>query len=348
MNNGQLYKAEGKAMLPPHPEDMKPGFDCCMQPPCVLKPPCQSNSPSKPAELRFQEIPQSSSNPNEVSNPNVFRDQFNNSPEEIQSEYKNYLKSISNSLQQENTQNPIYNYFYSNAQNSGSSDMKGNREQIELGAAPKNKNNFEGANSETLQMLGINNRENANFEEKKKEENSNGNGSSNNEKKESNDKGNDMMSQIKDLRFDDGNNVLFIPPPLMYQSQQLIVSPSSFLETSETSSLSSSKQFPLNRNSQTIDSFSFRQLNPDGVFDYDPNTGRRGRRSADLPDPEWDCLDKNISDLLHFICEQEVAMTFTKYCQPLIEQREVLIESFLYHDTTVQACQNMNMCPFTD
>jgi len=41
----------------------------------------------------------------------------------------------------------------------------------------------------------------------------------------------------------------------------------------------------------------------DNVYESNPETGRRGRRRKDLPDPEWDCADKNINDLIHFICE---------------------------------------------
>jgi len=70
------------------------------------------------------------------------------------------------------------------------------------------------------------------------------------------------------------------------------------------------------------------------------------RRRGDLPDPEWDCLERNVRDLIHFICEQEVSLSFTKYCQPLRHQLDSIIEGFLYHDSTTLICKNVHMCPF--
>lgn len=73
----------------------------------------------------------------------------------------------------------------------------------------------------------------------------------------------------------------------------------------------------------------------DTVYIQNPETGRRGRRRKDLPDPQWDCADKNINDLLHFICEQEVAKSFIKYCKPILESKNEVIEGFLYHDSSL-------------
>ncbi len=43
VNTGQKFIAYGKALLPPHPEDLFPGFPCCMMFPCVEKPPCNDD-----------------------------------------------------------------------------------------------------------------------------------------------------------------------------------------------------------------------------------------------------------------------------------------------------------------
>ena len=72
----------------------------------------------------------------------------------------------------------------------------------------------------------------------------------------------------------------------------------------------------------------------------------KNRRRGDLPDPEWDCLERNVRDLIHFICEQEVSLGFMKYCKPLTDQLNAIIEGFLYHDSTSLICKNIHMCPF--
>ena len=72
----------------------------------------------------------------------------------------------------------------------------------------------------------------------------------------------------------------------------------------------------------------------------------KNRRRGDLPDPEWDCLERNIRDLIHFICEQEVSKGYMKYCKPLTDQLYEIIEGFLYHDPTTSICKNIHMCPF--
>lgn len=38
---GGEYTGYGKALLPPHPEDLYPESDCCYTFPCVTKPPCK-------------------------------------------------------------------------------------------------------------------------------------------------------------------------------------------------------------------------------------------------------------------------------------------------------------------
>ena len=39
---GGQYTGYGKALLPPHPEDLYPETDCCYSFPCVSKPPCKN------------------------------------------------------------------------------------------------------------------------------------------------------------------------------------------------------------------------------------------------------------------------------------------------------------------
>jgi len=38
---GGKYTGYGKALLPPHPEDLYPESDCCYTFPCITKPPCK-------------------------------------------------------------------------------------------------------------------------------------------------------------------------------------------------------------------------------------------------------------------------------------------------------------------
>ena len=81
--------------------------------------------------------------------------------------------------------------------------------------------------------------------------------------------------------------------------------------------------------------------------EYNLETHRRGRRRSRFPDPQWDCAEGNIIKLLKFICEEEVSLSYQKYCRPIFEQINTLVESFLYHDDNIEICQNLHMCPVT-
>jgi hypothetical protein len=43
MNTGIKFVGYGKALFPPHPEDLQPEIDCCTNEPCVEKKPCQAD-----------------------------------------------------------------------------------------------------------------------------------------------------------------------------------------------------------------------------------------------------------------------------------------------------------------
>ena len=43
MNTGIKFVGYGKALFPPHPEDLQPEIDCCTTEPCVEKKPCQTD-----------------------------------------------------------------------------------------------------------------------------------------------------------------------------------------------------------------------------------------------------------------------------------------------------------------
>jgi hypothetical protein len=87
------------------------------------------------------------------------------------------------------------------------------------------------------------------------------------------------------------------------------------------------------------------------VFTKDINfnleTQRRGRRDKNLPDPQWDCAQSQISKTLIYLCEEEVSVSYQRYCKPICQQINILIESILYHDDILNTCQNLHMCPVT-
>jgi hypothetical protein len=80
---------------------------------------------------------------------------------------------------------------------------------------------------------------------------------------------------------------------------------------------------------------------------YNLETQRRGRRRSRFPDPQWDCAEAQIAKLVRYLCEEEVSVSYQKYCKPIFEQINTMIESYLYHDNNLEICQNLHMCPVT-
>jgi hypothetical protein len=80
---------------------------------------------------------------------------------------------------------------------------------------------------------------------------------------------------------------------------------------------------------------------------FNLETQRRGRRRSRFPDPQWDCAETQIAKLVRYLCEEEVSASYQKYCKPVFEQINTMIESFLYHDNNLEICQNLHMCPVT-
>ena len=80
---------------------------------------------------------------------------------------------------------------------------------------------------------------------------------------------------------------------------------------------------------------------------FNIETLRRGRRRSRFPDPQWDCVETQIAKLLRYLCEEEISLSFQKYCKPLFQQISTIVESFLYHDNNIEICQNVHMCPNT-
>ena len=78
---------------------------------------------------------------------------------------------------------------------------------------------------------------------------------------------------------------------------------------------------------------------------YNLETQRRGRRRSRFPDVQWDCAETQIAKLVRYLCEEEVSGSYQKYCKPIFEQINTMIESFLYHDNNLEICQNLHMCP---
>jgi len=78
---------------------------------------------------------------------------------------------------------------------------------------------------------------------------------------------------------------------------------------------------------------------------FNLETQRRGRRRSRFPDPQWDCAETQIAKLVRYLCEEEVSASYQKYCKPIFEQINTMIESFLYHDNNLEICQNLHMCP---
>jgi hypothetical protein len=87
--------------------------------------------------------------------------------------------------------------------------------------------------------------------------------------------------------------------------------------------------------------------NLDSKSNFNMETQRRGRRRSRFPDPQWDCAEAQIAKLVRYLCEEEMSSAYQKYCKPIFEQINTMIESFLYHDNHLEICQNIHMCPVT-
>jgi hypothetical protein len=80
---------------------------------------------------------------------------------------------------------------------------------------------------------------------------------------------------------------------------------------------------------------------------FNLETQRRGRRRSRFPDPQWDCAEMQVSKIVRYLCEEELSASYQKYCKPIFEQINTMIESLLYHDNNLEICQNLHMCPVT-
>jgi hypothetical protein len=80
---------------------------------------------------------------------------------------------------------------------------------------------------------------------------------------------------------------------------------------------------------------------------FNMETQRRGRRRSRFPDPQWDCAEAQIAKLVRYLCAEELSSNYQKYCKPIFEQINTMIESYLYHDNHLEICQNIHMCPVT-
>ena len=80
---------------------------------------------------------------------------------------------------------------------------------------------------------------------------------------------------------------------------------------------------------------------------FNLETQRRGRRRSRFPDPQWDCAESQIGKIVRYLCEEEISSSYQKYCKPIFEQINTMIESYLYHDNNIEICQNLHMCPVT-
>ena len=72
---------------------------------------------------------------------------------------------------------------------------------------------------------------------------------------------------------------------------------------------------------------------------------RRETKRTRFPDVQWECAKSKISKLTRYLCEEEVSSSYQQYCRPIIDQINIMIESFLYHDNDIEICQNLHMCP---
>lgn len=68
------------------------------------------------------------------------------------------------------------------------------------------------------------------------------------------------------------------------------------------------------------------------------------RNRSRFPDPQWECAEKNIKEMVDYICNEEISRSFVKYCKVLKEQINMVIESLLFHDLNDEICEKIKMC----
>lgn len=68
------------------------------------------------------------------------------------------------------------------------------------------------------------------------------------------------------------------------------------------------------------------------------------RKRSRFPDPQWNCVKAGVTDIINYLCEQEISNSFKKYCIPLKEQINIIIETILFHDSLPTMCKRINMC----
>ena len=73
--------------------------------------------------------------------------------------------------------------------------------------------------------------------------------------------------------------------------------------------------------------------------------GKKMKKRSRFPDVQWECAKSQITKMTKYLCEEEISSSYQKYCKPIFEQINLMIESFLYHDNQLEICQNIHMCP---
>ena len=75
------------------------------------------------------------------------------------------------------------------------------------------------------------------------------------------------------------------------------------------------------------------------------NEIRRQRRKERFSDNQWDCAEKQIKEILIYLYENEISKSYQSYTKALFDNITKLTESFLYQDTSVEACEYIELCP---
>lgn len=73
--------------------------------------------------------------------------------------------------------------------------------------------------------------------------------------------------------------------------------------------------------------------------------GKKIKKRSRFPDVQWECAKSQITKMVKYLCEEEISSSYQKYCKPIFEQINIMIESFLYNDNQLEICQNVHMCP---
>jgi len=68
------------------------------------------------------------------------------------------------------------------------------------------------------------------------------------------------------------------------------------------------------------------------------------RKRSRFPTPQYECVQRNLKEIVDYLCNQEISSSYQKYCKVIREMVNIVIEGLLYRDSIENICSSIKMC----